>query len=45
MPEYEKISLEKVLHALETLEPIVEIDEQLRIKAMKPLNRMLELAK
>lgn len=44
-PNMKKISLEKVLHALETLEPIVEIDEQLRIKAMKPLNRMLELAK
>lgn len=44
-PNMKKISLEKVLHALETLEPVVEIDEQLRIKAMKPLNRMLELAK
>lgn len=43
-PNMKKISLEKVLHALETLEPVVEIDEQLRVKAMKPLNRMLELA-
>ena len=44
-PNMKKISLEKVLHALETLEPIVEIDEQLRMKATKPLSRMLELAK
>ncbi len=43
-PNMKKISLEKVLHALETLEPKVEIDEQLRIKAAKPLSRMLELA-
>lgn len=43
-PNMKKISLEKVLHALVTLEPKVEIDEQLRIKATKPLSRMLELA-
>ena len=44
-PNMKKISVKKVLHALETLEPIVEVDEQLRIKATKPLSRMLELAK
>lgn len=44
-PNMKKISLEKVLHALVTLEPMVEIDEQLRMKATKPLSRMLELAK
>lgn len=44
-PNMKKISVEKVLHALETLEPIVEVDEQLRIKAARPLSRMLELAK
>lgn len=43
-PNMKKISLEKVLHALVTLEPKVEINEQLRIKATKPLGRMLELA-
>lgn len=43
-PNMKKISLEKVLHALVTLEPKVEIDEQLRIKATKPLGRMLDLA-
>lgn len=44
-PNMKKISAEKVLCALETLEPMVEIDENLRVKAAKPLNRMLELAK
>lgn len=44
-PNMKKISLEKVLYAMETLEPVVEIDEKLRIKAVKPLSRMLELAK
>lgn len=44
-PNMKKISLEKVLHALETLEPTVEINEDLRIKAARPLSRMLELAK
>ncbi len=44
-PNMKKISVGKVLHALEVLEPIVEVDEQLRIKASKPLSRMLELAK
>lgn len=44
-PNMKKISAEKVLQALETLEPAVEIDEELRIKAARPLDRMLELAK
>lgn len=44
-PNMKKISLEKVLYAMETLESVVEIDEKLRIKAAKPLSRMLELAK
>ena len=44
-PNMKKISLEKVLHALETLEPEVELNEERRIKASKPLSRMLELAK
>ncbi len=44
-PNMKKISLEKVLYAMETLESVVEIDEKLRIKAAKPLIRMLELAK
>lgn len=44
-PNMKKISVEKVLRALRTLEPVVELDEELRIKAGKPLTRMLELAK
>lgn len=43
-PNMKKISVEKVLYALETLEPTVEIDEEQRIKAARPLGRMLELA-
>lgn len=43
-PNMKKISVEKVLHALRTLEPEVQMDEELRAKAGKPLTRMLELA-
>lgn len=44
-PNMKKISLEKVLQALRTLEPVVELEEDLRLKANIPLTRMLELAK
>lgn len=44
-PNMKKISVEKVLHALKTLKPVVEIDENQRIKASRPLSRMLELAR
>ena len=44
-PNMKKISVKKVLHALETLEPTVEMNEKLRVKAARPLSRMLELAK
>ena len=43
-PNMKKITLEKVLHALETLEPELALDEELRVKANKPLSKMLELA-
>ncbi len=43
-PNMKKITLEKVLHALETLEPELTLDEKLRVKANKPLSKMLELA-
>lgn len=43
-PNMKKISVEKVLHALQTLEPVVEMEEELREKAGRPLTRMLELA-
>ncbi|MFN3306400.1 MAG: quinolinate synthase NadA [Candidatus Kapaibacteriota bacterium] len=37
-------TIEKVLLALENLEPKIEIDEELRLQALKPLERMLELS-
>lgn len=44
-PNMKKITLEKVLHALETLEPEITLPEELRVKANAPLVKMLELAK
>lgn len=44
-PNMKKITLEKVLRALETLEPEVSLEEELRVKANAPLTKMLELAK
>ncbi len=44
-PNMKKITVEKVLQALQTLEPVVEMEEELRRKANVPLTRMLELAK
>lgn len=44
-PNMKKISLEKILHVLETGENAVEVDETVRTKSNQPLNRMLELAK
>jgi quinolinate synthase len=38
-------TLEKLLAALENLEPQINIDEELRQRALKPLERMLELSK
>ena len=43
-PNMKRISLESVLHALETLDPEVELDEEMRQRAKLPLQRMLELA-
>lgn len=40
-----KNSLEKILNVLETGENSVEVNEEVRKKALLPLNRMLELAK
>lgn len=40
-----KISLEKIIHVLETGEHAVEVEDELRIASNLPLNRMLELAK
>jgi quinolinate synthase len=39
-----KITLQKVKHALETLEPEMNVDSALAEASCKPLERMLELA-
>lgn len=44
-PNMKRIQLSAVLHALETLEPKVELEEEIRKRAELPLQRMLELAK
>ena len=40
-----KVTLEKVLDALENETNIVTVSEELREKALLPLERMMELAK
>jgi quinolinate synthase len=37
-------TVEKIIYALETFEPAVEMDESLRIKGLQPLERMMKLA-
>ena len=44
-PNMKRITLEKVKEALETLSPEVSMDEDMRLKANVPLEKMLELAK
>ncbi|MBQ1688230.1 MAG: quinolinate synthase NadA [Lachnospiraceae bacterium] len=44
-PNMKRITLEKVKLALEDMEPEMNLEEELRVKANKPLVRMLELAK
>ena len=38
-------TLDKLEHCLETLEPSIELDESLRLQALKPIERMLELSR
>ncbi len=38
-------TLEKLQRCLETLEPAIEMDEELRLRALKPMQRMLELSR
>ena len=38
-------TLEKLWHCLETLEPRIEMDEDLRVRALEPIQRMLEMSK
>ena len=42
-PNMKKITLEKVLNSLRTLEPKVEFSEEIMQKARKPLQRMMEI--
>ena len=44
-PNMKKITLEKVVRAMEEMEPEVTMDDELRVKANAPLVKMLELAK
>lgn len=44
-PNMKKITLDKIAHCLETMSPTVEMNEEERLSANVPLNRMLELAK
>ena len=44
-PNMKKITLEKVVRAMEEMEREVTMDEELRVKANAPLVKMLELAK
>lgn len=43
-PNMKKISVDKVLRALQALEPEVTMEEDLRVRANAPLTKMLELA-
>ena len=38
-------TLEKLKACLETLTPAIEMDESMRLKAMKPMQRMLEMSR
>ena len=44
-PNMKKITLEKVLNSLETLEPKIEISDEIMKKAIKPLQRMMEIGR
>jgi quinolinate synthase len=44
-PNMKKITLEKVMEAMENPKSFVELDEEVIKKAGKPLVKMLELAK
>ena len=38
-------TLEKLWHCLETLQPAIELDEQLRLRALAPIERMLAMSR
>lgn len=41
--DMKRVTLDNVVEALENMTNVVEMDEELRIRAKKPLERMLEL--
>jgi quinolinate synthase len=43
-PNMKMITLEKILASLETLEPEIKVPEEIRVKAVAAVNRMLELS-
>ena len=43
-PDMKLNTIGKIIYALETFEPAVEMDESLRKKGMQPLERMMDLA-
>lgn len=38
-------TLEKVWRCLDTLQPAIELDDELRLKALAPIRRMLEASR
>jgi quinolinate synthase len=38
-------TLEKLWRCLETLQPQIELDEQIRLRALRPIERMLEMSR
>lgn len=44
-PNMKKITLEKVLNSLETLEPKIKLPDEIMKKAKKPLQRMMEVGR
>lgn len=44
-PNMKKITLEKVLNSLETLEPKIQLPDEIMKKAKKPLQRMMEVGR
>jgi len=44
-PNMKKITLEKVLNSLETLEPKVKLSDEIMKKAKKPLQKMMEIGR
>lgn len=42
-PNMKKINLEKIRHSLETLQPVINVEEPIRSRALSAIERMLEI--